>query len=263
LAARANSRRAREVQTQVRLTAALERALADDLEKIFNSIARRAARLIRENHQHTAVNVPQHFAHDIARAIRARSHIAAVTFAKHTLAKLTGTGKAFSPVEEAKFLSLFQIAEAAILRWLTDHGAEKVRRIVETTRNTIRKALIKGNEEHEPPRVLAKRIQADTGGEIGRRRAVTIARTETGQAASVGSNAAAEATGLDLDKVWNATEDARTRPDHAAADGQTVDMDADFIVGGESMKFPRAPGASARQCINCRCICTYEPRLPK
>ena len=132
-----------------------------------------------------------------------------------------------------------------------------------TTRKRIRNSIARGEEQDEPPRVLAKRIVEETGGEIARRRAITIARTESLTAASVGADEAAKATGLQLDKQWLATEDQRTRPTHHAADGQRVDMDGLFTVGGALMKFPRDPNGPAKETINCRCICLYKPRLPK
>jgi len=46
-------------------------------------------------------------------------------------------------------------------------------------------------------------------------------------------------------KEWIATMDSRVRPSHAAADGQVVDIDKPFEVGGVLMNAPSQ--------INCRC----------
>lgn len=54
-------------------------------------------------------------------------------------------------------------------------------------------------------------------------------------------------------RIWDATGDSRTRPDHVAAEGQEVGLDEPFIVGGESMMHPGDFGASPGNVINCRC----------
>ena len=42
-------------------------------------------------------------------------------------------------------------------------------------------------------------------------------------------------------KKWVATSDGRTRPAHAAASGQIVDMNEDFTVGGMPMGYAGDP----------------------
>lgn len=58
-------------------------------------------------------------------------------------------------------------------------------------------------------------------------------------------------------KKWVATLDSKTRTAHRAADGQTIPIQDNFIVDGESLKFPRDPAGSAKNIINCRCLVTY------
>lgn len=92
--------------------------------------------------------------------------------------------------------------------------------------------------------------------------AIRIARTEGGRIISQASlDAAYEAreNGADSVKQWNATLDGRTRPDHRAADGQIVELDEYFTVGGEKMKAP-CIGGSARNVCNCRCCMDMIPR---
>lgn len=83
-------------------------------------------------------------------------------------------------------------------------------------------------------------------------RATRIARTE-----STGAYNAANLTALADEgvvfKEWMATRDARTRPDHLAADGQVVGINQPFIVGGASLMYPGAPGGPAAEVVNCRC----------
>lgn len=56
-------------------------------------------------------------------------------------------------------------------------------------------------------------------------------------------------------KTWVAVMDDRTRPEHAEADGQEVDYDEPFIVGGEELMEPRddSLGASDWNIYGCRC----------
>jgi uncharacterized protein with gpF-like domain len=88
-------------------------------------------------------------------------------------------------------------------------------------------------------------------------RAVVIARTETLGALNASRtdafNAYAEETGDELERIWLATVDSRTRPAHRAADGQRVGLTDPFIVGSEPLMFPGDPSGSAGNTIQCRC----------
>lgn len=56
-----------------------------------------------------------------------------------------------------------------------------------------------------------------------------------------------------LRKVWISTLDGKTRPSHWAADGQRAPLAGTFTVGGEQLRFPADPMASAAERKNCRC----------
>ncbi|WP_162451325.1 phage minor head protein [Phytoactinopolyspora mesophila] len=123
----------------------------------------------------------------------------------------------------------------------------------------IRETLVTGVEQGLGSEDLARSIQdtfSDEHGDLSRSRARRIARTETISA----TNDAKLQTELDLPeelrpsyKRWIAAVDERTRPEHFAADGQTVEIDAPFDVGGEALMFPGDPNASAENVIQCRC----------
>ena len=94
-------------------------------------------------------------------------------------------------------------------------------------------------------------------------RAATVARTETHAAATFASvesvrQAERELPGLRMTKEWLATKDDRTRPEHLAADGQTVGLDEKFSVGGEAMDRPGDSSASAANVVACRCAIIFE-----
>ena len=88
-------------------------------------------------------------------------------------------------------------------------------------------------------------------------RAEVIVRTETNRAFSFANHTRIDKLAADLDekplKQWLTAIDGRERPDHAAADGQTVPHDQPFNVGGARLMFPNDPAGPAEQVINCRC----------
>lgn len=100
---------------------------------------------------------------------------------------------------------------------------------------------------------LTREIEALSG--YSRSRAEAIARTESISAYNRGDIAGARALGPfgPVEKVWSSARDARTRPSHAEASGQTVPLDQPFTVGGVQMDSPGAAGAPASEVVNCRC----------
>lgn len=103
---------------------------------------------------------------------------------------------------------------------------------------------------------MAKRIRGVTERNLAD--SVRIARTETTRVENsaryeVGKQG--EKLGFKMKREWVATTDERTREEHADADGQQVDMDEPFTVGGEQLMYPgdTSLGASAKNTINCRC----------
>lgn len=102
---------------------------------------------------------------------------------------------------------------------------------------------------------IADDLQENIKG-MNRASAIRAARTATTNAQNAGRQATFEASakmGIKVRKRWVATKDERTRTDHRSADGQTVDYDKPFIVGGEKMMFPGDGTASAGNVYNCRC----------
>ena len=92
--------------------------------------------------------------------------------------------------------------------------------------------------------------------------AIRIARTEghriQNEAALDGQHGAKK-KGADIVKQWDATLDSRTRPEHREVDGQIMELDEPFDVGGEKMQAPGV-GGSARNVCNCRCCLLQRAR---
>lgn len=120
---------------------------------------------------------------------------------------------------------------------------------------TARGQLVDGFNNGESIDELANRLRASAG--MTARRATLVARSTVVEASNAGSIATAKASGLDMRKEWIATSDARTRPTHRIADGQQVDLNDNFTVGGFSAEVPGDPGLPAQEKYNCRCTVGY------
>lgn len=95
-------------------------------------------------------------------------------------------------------------------------------------------------------------LQTYTGARAG---AAKIARTEGLRNLTSGFMAEIQQAadqGLDVQKMWLATLDGRTRHSHANTDGQIRKKDENFNVNGSEGQAPRLTGV-ASQDINCRC----------
>jgi uncharacterized protein with gpF-like domain len=142
-------------------------------------------------------------------------------------------------------------------------ASEMIRRritsVADTTRQQIVNAVDRGYQEELGQFGVAKLVR-EAVPSMSTFRAALIARTETHGAANYGAFAAADETGLLLDKEWISADDERTREDHALANGQIVAKDVPFDVGGEAMMYPGDPAGSAAQVINCRCAMGWVVR---
>jgi hypothetical protein len=101
--------------------------------------------------------------------------------------------------------------------------------------------------------------QRDTAAEVltpGSNALLEIAQLQGYQAAGVQNAAVIAAAGQSedqLDKVWIATLDGKTRDTHFAADGQRAPLDGTFAVGVAALHFPGDPAGPPAEVKNCRC----------
>ncbi len=122
-------------------------------------------------------------------------------------------------------------------------------------REDLAKTLSASREAGENLDQSAKRVQAAMR-DTGRARAELIARTETTGSLNAGHAAVREhleTLGIIKGKMWLSILDGDTREEHRAANGQTVGVREDFIIGGERAQYPGAMNLSAAQRCNCRC----------
>ena len=102
--------------------------------------------------------------------------------------------------------------------------------------------------------------------DIGKRKAIKIAQTETARVVSTAKQQSmeeAQAVGVVMKKRWLCTLDSKTRDTHKHLDGQTVGVDDYFISGSRKAKAPHGFG-DAKEDINCRCtvISVFEGLEP-
>ena len=124
--------------------------------------------------------------------------------------------------------------------------------------SVVTSGILQGQSINQMARHLMDRVT-----DMNRTSAIRAARTAITQAENAGRQAAAdelESKGAILQKRWVATRDNRTRHYHVEADGQTVDYDKPFTVGGEELMFPGdgSMGASGWNLYQCRCTRVTE-----
>lgn len=142
----------------------------------------------------------------------------------------------------------FDIYDASVRSFLEQRSVN-IRRVAQTVADSLRSSLADGYEQGETLRELEARVREfyrGQGYEVER-----IARTESASTMNAASLAGYQQAGV-KGKEWLTAHDPWVRPDHAAADGQKVAIDAPFVVGGYEGQAPGQFGVAAED-INCRC----------
>jgi len=126
----------------------------------------------------------------------------------------------------------------------------KIRGVNQTTFDALRDSLIEGVEAGEGMGEIRDRVTSIFSQATGFR-AETIARTEVASAQNYGRLTEMEQQKVQR-KMWISVFN-NSRDDHMEADGQVVNVDEPFDVGGERLMHPGDPSGSAAQTINCQC----------
>ena len=148
--------------------------------------------------------------------------------------------------------------------YIAMEAGNNIKLIEKTTKKLVREAILYELANDGNLSTIAqaiRKINGLDGNSIAAvRRARTIARTETAAAAANANWSVAEHMGVAMDKIWKSVSDSRVRTDHFHMNNVKVGMDEVFLVGdpAESMKRPMDPNASAKQVINCRCVCLFK-----
>lgn len=142
-------------------------------------------------------------------------------------------------------------------------SARHIQSIADTTRLNVMRIV---RESHDaglsiPDTASAIRAGMDEASNV---RATLIARTELAGISNGGSLAAtkivSQETGDSYAKVWMTAPGAAhpRHEDYDGLDGQTVDLDSSFDVGGSQLNFPGDPDGDPGEVINCRKRCTMS-----
>ena len=132
--------------------------------------------------------------------------------------------------------------------------AQNIKGINKTTQNTIARTLRQGLEKGESINGLTERIKNTLG--TNRKRALSIARTQTAGAIGSGRHAGMKHAGVKL-KIWLTSGDSNVRPSHKDAGkryAKGIALDKPFVIDGDFLMHPGDPNASPGSIINCRCV---------
>lgn len=118
-----------------------------------------------------------------------------------------------------------------------------------TIKNNVSKAIEQGTSNENLRKILMDNNR------FSRVRADAIARTEVANAYNNGNWTGMQALGEygPTHKYWIAAQVGNSRPTHLEKHGDMLPINEPYIVGGEPMLYPHAPGVSAKNAVNCRC----------
>lgn len=256
-------RRHRERAALYRLLISYESVLEAHMARVLRDIGKHAARAYRDGRQIDVLPIRRALARVLRPCLFATARAFADRLQSHPKSRYAFASRAYLGERDQIRLvferKAYEDLDQTIRDYMDEHTAELVVGISDTTRDRIAGIIIRGQEDGKSVEDIAQDIVDQTAGEIGLSRARTIARTETHAAAMYGQQATAEASPLDWRKVWLATEDHRTRPTHAEANGQAVALDQPFEVGDAELMYPGDMDGPAKEVINCRCVALYEP----
>lgn len=128
----------------------------------------------------------------------------------------------------------------------------------------IQSAVLQAVLQGESAQHLSQRLRTVVDMDVGQ--AMRTARSTMNSAQNAGRQRLYEdgiKLGVKMQKQWLATHDSRTRHNHRILDGQIVDVDKPFKIGGViEMMYPGDPNGPASEYYNCRCTTiVVNPRL--
>ena len=177
-------------------------------------------------------------------------------------------GTHFAKLAENQFKD-GDIWEMEMERYALEIAGEHITWITETSRELILDSVRKGVKVAQEQGLgisqatdIIQRELLQRYGKIERWRAMRIANTEiltaSNRGAQVATEKLAERYGVPMKKTW-LIGGRNVRDTHQAANGQSVGLKADFVVGGHLAKMPGDPRLPAEETINCKCTVIYEP----
>ena len=159
-----------------------------------------------------------------------------------------------------------QIIKSKILKkFLEKYTAKTVKNVTDTTINILNNRISKLTNEGLSQRDIVKDIVKSTRGEIGKKRAKIIARTETSKAFQITNYETALKAGLKYKTWWYIGGGKENRKFHQKMSAKKIPIKDKFEVPGEGsvssvrIRFPKDPECLvAGQVINCTCQIIYS-----
>lgn len=124
---------------------------------------------------------------------------------------------------------------------------------IKDLKQTIRSEISRGISQNYSYQQMATLIKRASGNSYNN--SVRIARTEGHRItneATYNAQVKAKSKGAQIMKQWDATLDGKTRPEHQELDGQLVEVDKPFSIGGYEAMYPGGFGVASLD-VNCRC----------
>jgi SPP1 gp7 family putative phage head morphogenesis protein len=155
----------------------------------------------------------------------------------------------------------FDLEDTFAMQAMQNRAAKNMTSVEESVRKQVETVLVEAADKGEGVNEVTSQLR-DRVDEISDNHARLVARTETLQASREGEQALQESLDIVAGKEWKATDDSRTRPWHAAMDGEIVPKDEAFTVPagwtGEPYYQPKDYPRSTKivggdQPFNCRC----------
>ncbi len=127
----------------------------------------------------------------------------------------------------------------------------RLKNINNTTYNHIKDILRQAYDDGSGIEEIQRNIRAAYK-DFSINRARTVARTEMNGMVNGGADVAYKQAGIEK-KMWISAFLSTSRQTHMDADGQIVNIDENFIVDGEMLRYPGHPNGSPGNVINCYC----------
>ena len=150
-------------------------------------------------------------------------------FIESVLPELEETFRVFAEKTAADIEAILDPIDDAAKMWIEQHAAELARGVTQTTMNALRVQLAEGWEQGEGIEQIARRIRVEMEN-ASRYRSFMIARTETTNAANMGSLSVAQRAGRET-KKWYTAMDERTCSHCNALHGVTIGITETFPGG--------------------------------
>jgi SPP1 gp7 family putative phage head morphogenesis protein len=150
------------------------------------------------------------------------------------------------------------IVEAAVNGELKELAEKEVaERTLIQIRRTIAQGIISGQSYAKMAKALKGTMDRSASGYV------RIAQTEGARAQVLGQQATyaqAQEDGIELEEVWTATLDDRTRDDHRDMDGVVKDPKEGFWAGSLN-RYVEGPLQSGEPAFDINCRCTVRPQI--